>query len=51
MQGEQLIVKMGTFTQYINTARFGCGLDCQNNEKWYVWLDYEKKVINLEFVD
>jgi Fe-S-cluster containining protein len=27
------------------------GFDCRDNEKWKVWLDYEKKVINPEFMD
>ena len=26
------------------------GFDCQDNEKWKVWLDYEKKVINPELM-
>ncbi len=27
------------------------GVDCQNNEKWQVWLDYEQKIINLELIE
>jgi len=27
------------------------GLDCQDNEKWKVWLDYEKKVIDPELME
>ena len=26
------------------------GFDCRNNEKWKVWLDFEKKVINTELI-
>jgi Fe-S-cluster containining protein len=24
------------------------GFDCKDNEKWHVWLDYEKKILNPE---
>ena len=27
------------------------GFGCQDNEKWQVWLDYEKKVINPELME
>ena len=27
------------------------GFRCQDNEKWQVWLDYEKKVINPELME
>ena len=27
------------------------GFGCQDNEKWQVWLDYEKKVINPELIE
>ena len=27
------------------------GCDCRDNEKWKVWLDYEKGVINPELMD
>ena len=27
------------------------GFDCRDNEKWKVWLDYEKKVINHELLE
>ena len=27
------------------------GFDCQDNEKWQVWLDYENKVINPELME
>ncbi len=27
------------------------GFDCRDNEKWKVWLDYEKGVINPELMD
>jgi Fe-S-cluster containining protein len=27
------------------------GFDCQNNEKWKVWLDYGKKIINPELFE
>ena len=27
------------------------GFDCRDNEKWKVWLDYEKGVINTELMD
>lgn len=27
------------------------GFDCQENEKWKVWLDYDKKLINPELKD
>ncbi len=27
------------------------GFDCQNSEKWQVWLDYEKKIINPEVLE
>lgn len=27
------------------------GFDCQDNEKWHVWLDYDKKIINQKLVE
>ena len=27
------------------------GFDCQNSEKWQVWLDYEKRIINQEVLE
>jgi hypothetical protein len=27
------------------------GFDCWDNEKWHVWLDYEKKILNSELVE
>lgn len=27
------------------------GFDCRDNERWQVWLDYEKKVINPELME
>jgi hypothetical protein len=27
------------------------GVDCQENEKWKVWQDYEKKIINPELIE
>ena len=27
------------------------GFDCEDNEKWKVWADYEKKVINPELME
>ncbi|MCD4737584.1 MAG: YkgJ family cysteine cluster protein [Bacteroidales bacterium] len=27
------------------------GFDCQDNEKWKVWLDFEKKIINPELME
>ena len=27
------------------------GFDCEDNEKWKVWLDYEKKIINQELIE
>jgi hypothetical protein len=26
------------------------GFDCRNNEKWHIWKDYEKKILNPELV-
>ncbi len=26
------------------------GFDCKDNEKWHVWVDYEKKIINSELI-
>ncbi len=28
-----------------------CGFDCKNNEKWQVWQDYEKKILNPELME
>ena len=27
------------------------GFDCEDNEKWQVWLDYEKRIINPEVLE
>jgi len=27
------------------------GFDCQDNEKWQVWVDYEKRVVNHELME
>lgn len=27
------------------------GFDCKDNEKWQVWVDYEKKIVNQELVE
>jgi len=27
------------------------GFDCRNNEKWHVWLDFEKKILNHELME
>lgn len=27
------------------------GFDCKNNEKWKIWLDYEKNILNLELIE
>jgi len=27
------------------------GFDCKDNEKWKVWVDYEKKIINQELIE
>lgn len=27
------------------------GFDCKDNEKWKVWLDYQKKIINPELIE
>ena len=27
------------------------GFDCEDNEKWQVWVDYEKRVVNHELME
>jgi Fe-S-cluster containining protein len=27
------------------------GFDCEDNEKWQVWVDYEKKIVNRELIE
>jgi len=43
-----LISKMSQCTVHESRPVPCRGFDCKDNEKWKVWTDYEKKIINLE---